>query len=119
MHYTQFKITDPASRQRKRPTSLNQKLSKNNSRKEEKLVAGPKGVPDTKTDWPTDRRSYYSFNLNLTATPSADFDYSRPAIAINSRPITSRAPPQASHNASGVFTVRVNKSAYHLQSSNL
>jgi hypothetical protein len=40
---------------------------------------------------------------------------SRPAIAINSRPVTSRAPPQASHYASGVFTVRVNKSAYHLQ----
>jgi hypothetical protein len=51
------------------------------------------------------------------ATPSADFDYSRQAIAINSRPVTSRAPRQASHNASCVFTERVNKSAYHLQSS--
>jgi hypothetical protein len=49
----------------------------------------------------------------LTATPSADFDYSRSAIAINSRPVTSRDPPQAQHNASGVFTVRVNKRAYH------
>jgi hypothetical protein len=35
------------------------------------------------------------------ATPSADFYCSRPAIAINSRPVTSRAPPQASHYASG------------------
>jgi hypothetical protein len=31
--------------------------SKNNSRKEEKLVAGSKGVPDTKRDWPNDHRS--------------------------------------------------------------
>jgi hypothetical protein len=53
----------------------------------------------------------------LAATPSADFDYSCPAITINSRPVTSRAPPQASHNASGVFTARINKRAYHLQSS--
>jgi hypothetical protein len=45
------------------------------------------------------------------ATPSADFSYSRPAIAINRRPVTSRAP----HNASCVFTERANKSAYHLQ----
>jgi hypothetical protein len=37
----------------------------------------------------------------LVATPSADFSYSRPAIAINSRPVTSRAPPQASHYANG------------------
>jgi hypothetical protein len=50
MHCTQLKTTDQTSRQRKRPTSLNQKPSKNNSRKEEKLVAGPKGVPDTKTE---------------------------------------------------------------------
>jgi hypothetical protein len=57
MHCTQLKTTDPTSHQRKRPTSLNQKPSKNNSRKEEKLVAGLKGVPDTKADWPTDRRS--------------------------------------------------------------
>jgi hypothetical protein len=39
-------------------------------------------------------------------------DYSCPAIAIKSRPITSRAPHQASHNASDVFTVHVNKRAY-------
>jgi hypothetical protein len=36
-----------------------------------------------------------------------------------SRPIASRAQPQAPHYVSGVFTVRVNKSAYHLQFGNL
>jgi hypothetical protein len=46
IHCTQLKTTD----QRKRPTSLNQKPPKHNSRKEEKLVAGLKGVPGTKTD---------------------------------------------------------------------
>jgi hypothetical protein len=50
MHCTQLKTTDLTSRQRKCPTSLNKKPSKNNSRKEEKLVAGPKEVPDTKID---------------------------------------------------------------------
>jgi hypothetical protein len=50
MHCAQLKTTDSTSRQRGRPTSLNQKATKNHSRKEEKLVAGPKGVPDTKTD---------------------------------------------------------------------
>jgi hypothetical protein len=42
---------------------------------------------------------------------------SRPAIAINHRPVTSRAPLQASHNASRVITVIANKSAYHPQKS--
>jgi hypothetical protein len=42
---------------------------------------------------------------------------SRPAIAINRRTVTSRAPPQASQNASGVHTECVNKSTYHLQPS--
>jgi hypothetical protein len=51
------------------------------------------------------------------ATPSADLNYNRPAISINRRPVTSRAPLQAPHNASCVFTERVNKSAYHLQPS--
>jgi hypothetical protein len=50
MKCAQLITTDPTSRQRRRPTSLNQKPSKNNSRKEKKLVVGPKGVPDTKTD---------------------------------------------------------------------
>jgi hypothetical protein len=35
------------------------------------------------------------------ATPSADFNYSHPAIAIHSRPVTSRVLPQSSHYASG------------------
>jgi hypothetical protein len=45
------------------------------------------------------------------ATPSADLNYSRPAIAINLRPVTSRAPLQAPHKASCVFPERANKSA--------
>jgi hypothetical protein len=32
---------------------------------EEKLVAGPRWVPDTKTDWPTDRRSSYNFDFDF------------------------------------------------------
>jgi hypothetical protein len=42
---------------------------------------------------------------------------SRPAIAINSRPVTSGAPPHTTHNASYVITERANKSAYHPQPS--
>jgi hypothetical protein len=30
--------------------------------KEDKLVAGPRWLPDTKIDWPTDRRSQYNFD---------------------------------------------------------
>jgi hypothetical protein len=30
------------------------------------LVAGPTWVPDTKTDWPNDRRSKYNFDSDLT-----------------------------------------------------
>jgi hypothetical protein len=52
----------------------------------------------------------------LAATPSADF-YSLPAILANSRPVTARAAPQTSHNASGVFTICVNNRAYRLKSS--
>jgi hypothetical protein len=37
MNCTQLKTTDPTSCQRKRPTTLNPKPSKDNSRKEEKL----------------------------------------------------------------------------------
>jgi hypothetical protein len=51
------------------------------------------------------------------ATPSAKINYSRPAIAIDRRPVTSRAPLHAPHNASCVYTERANKSAYHLQPS--
>jgi hypothetical protein len=50
-----LKTTDPTSRQRGRPTSTNPKLSKKYSKREgEKLVADPRWVPDTKTDWPSD-----------------------------------------------------------------
>jgi hypothetical protein len=53
-----LKITDPTSRQRGRTTSTNPQLSNDNSCEGGgKLVVGPRWVPDTKTDWPTDRRS--------------------------------------------------------------
>jgi hypothetical protein len=52
-----LKSTDPTSRQRGRSTSTNPKLSKGKNRELEKLVAGPRWFPDTKTDWPTDCRS--------------------------------------------------------------
>jgi hypothetical protein len=35
----------------------NPELSKENFKQKEKLVTGPRRVPDTKTDWPTDSRS--------------------------------------------------------------
>jgi hypothetical protein len=44
-----LKSTDPSSRQRGRPTSINPKLSKKN-REWKNLVAGPRWLPDTKTD---------------------------------------------------------------------
>jgi hypothetical protein len=34
-------------------------------KKGKKLIAGPKWMPDTKKDWPTDHRPYYNFDLNL------------------------------------------------------
>jgi hypothetical protein len=62
-----LKSTDPTSRQRGRPTSTNPKLSTTKKSKREwgKLVAGPRWVPDTKMDWPTDRRSYYNFDFDF------------------------------------------------------
>jgi hypothetical protein len=54
----QMETTDPTSRQRGRPTSTNPQLCKRLVKeKGEKLVAGPRWAPDTKIDWPTDRRS--------------------------------------------------------------
>jgi hypothetical protein len=50
-------ITDPSSRQRERYKITNRNCLKENLKEKEKLVAGPKWVPDTKTDWPTDCRS--------------------------------------------------------------
>jgi hypothetical protein len=35
----------------------NPQMSKENVKEKEKLVAGPRWAPDTKTDWPTDCRS--------------------------------------------------------------
>jgi hypothetical protein len=29
------------------------------------MVAGPRWEPDTKIDWPTDRRSKYNFDFNF------------------------------------------------------
>jgi hypothetical protein len=43
----------------------NPQLSEGNFKEKEKLVAGPRWEPDTKTDWPTDRRSQISFNFNF------------------------------------------------------
>jgi hypothetical protein len=59
-------ITDPSSRQKGRYKIINSQLSKINFEKKEKLVAGPRWVPDTKTDWPTDCRSEINFNFNFT-----------------------------------------------------
>jgi hypothetical protein len=52
-------ITDQSSRQRGPHKIANPQLSKENTsiKENEKLVAGHKWVPDTKTDWPTDCRS--------------------------------------------------------------
>jgi hypothetical protein len=46
-----------SSRQRGRYKITNPQLSKKIFKEKEKLVAGPRWVPDTKTDWPTDYRS--------------------------------------------------------------
>jgi hypothetical protein len=49
----QFYTTDLSSRQRGRPTSTKRQLFDSNK----SLLLGPRWVLDTKTDWPTDRRS--------------------------------------------------------------
>jgi hypothetical protein len=47
-----------SSRQRGRLTRRKPQMSEDNFRgKKEKLVAGPRWWPDTRIDWPTDRRS--------------------------------------------------------------
>jgi hypothetical protein len=53
----QHKISDPSSRQRGRYKKARLQLSKEDFKEKEKLVAGPRWVPDTKTDWSTDCRS--------------------------------------------------------------
>jgi hypothetical protein len=44
-----------------RPVFLSERILQNNKpanfKEKEKLVAGPRQAPDTKTDWPTDCRS--------------------------------------------------------------
>jgi hypothetical protein len=49
--------------------------------------------------------------------PSAELNYSRPAIATNRRPVTSRAQLKDPHNARCVFPECDNKSAYHLHTN--
>jgi hypothetical protein len=51
------KITDTVSRQRGRYNITNSNCLKEILKEIEKLVAGPRWAPDTKTDWPTDCRS--------------------------------------------------------------
>jgi hypothetical protein len=53
----QQSITDPSSRQRGRIKITNPKLFKKNFEEKEKLIAGPRRAPDTRTDWSTDCRS--------------------------------------------------------------
>jgi hypothetical protein len=43
------------------PHQTNPQLSDSN----QNLVMGPRWVPDTKTDWPTDRRSIISFSYKF------------------------------------------------------
>jgi hypothetical protein len=51
------KITDPSFRQRGRYNITNSNCLKENLKEIEKLVAGPRWAPNTKTDLPTDCRS--------------------------------------------------------------
>jgi hypothetical protein len=60
-------ITDPSSRQRGRYKITNPQLSKGNLKEKEKLVAGPRRMPDTKTDWPIGRLTVGS-KLTSTST---------------------------------------------------
>jgi hypothetical protein len=50
-------VTDPSSRQRGSYNITNSNCLKENIKEIEKLVAGPRWAPDTKTDWPTNCRS--------------------------------------------------------------
>jgi hypothetical protein len=52
-----YSITDPSSRQRGRYNITNSNCLKENLKEIEKMVAGPRWAPDTKTDWPTNCRS--------------------------------------------------------------
>jgi hypothetical protein len=52
-----LKTTDPTSRQRGAPHQQTRNCLKIIKERRENLVAGPRWVPDAKTDWPTARRS--------------------------------------------------------------
>jgi hypothetical protein len=57
----QLQATDPSSRERGRPISTNPQLFDSNKN----LVASPRWVLYSKTDWPTDRRSSYKTQTQL------------------------------------------------------
>jgi hypothetical protein len=67
-------MTDPSSRQKGRYKITNPQLSKENFKEEERLVEGPRWVPDTKTDWPTDCRSSYNFDFDVDVWGSGEID---------------------------------------------
>jgi hypothetical protein len=46
-------------------------LPKEDLKEKEKLVAGPRWVPDTKTDWPIDCLSLFNFNFSWCPPGSA------------------------------------------------
>jgi hypothetical protein len=53
----------------------NTQMSNGNFRKKIKLVKGPRWAPDTKTDWPSDCRSWINFNFNFNFNlPELDLD---------------------------------------------
>jgi hypothetical protein len=53
--------TGPSSRQRGRHTSTNPQQTGNNNN----LVMGGRWMPDSKTDWPADRRPYQTFDFDF------------------------------------------------------
>jgi hypothetical protein len=59
---TALQITDPSSRQRGRPKKKSKAIVRQKKMKKKNLVMGSKGVSDTKTDRPTDRRSQHQLN---------------------------------------------------------
>jgi hypothetical protein len=52
--YVMYEKVDPSFRQRRHDKITNSNCLKENLKEKEKLVAGPRWVPNTKTDWPTD-----------------------------------------------------------------
>jgi hypothetical protein len=62
------KAHDQLYSQRGRYKITKPQLSKENLREKEKLVAGPRWAPDTRTDWPTDCRSKLTSTATSTST---------------------------------------------------